>query len=124
MNTPASSRPTHPVLLSEHEQDGRHTLSLLLPLDLHYFEGHFPQLPVLPGLVQIAWALEFAASRLGTPTHCRRLEMLKFQQLLRPGDRLNLTLEYEAARKRLHFAYRRDGTDVSSGRMVWEGAHD
>ncbi|WP_266170221.1 acyl-CoA synthetase [Dyella subtropica] len=112
--------PTHPVLLAEHQQDGRHTLSLQLPLDLQYFEGHFPQLPVLPGLVQVAWALELAAPRLGTPTHCRRMEMLKFQQLLRPGDRVELTLMYEAARHRLHFTYQRDGADVSSGRLVWE----
>lgn len=108
-----------PVLLSEHEHDRTWTLALHVPPDLAYFQGHFPQAPVLPGAVQIAWALAFAAQRFGTPQRCKVMEALKFQRLLRPGDRVDLTLRYDTSRHKLHFAYRRGDTAYSSGRLAW-----
>jgi len=108
-----------PVLLGESEHDGIWTLVLQLPPDLAYFPGHFPQAPVLPGAVQIAWALAFAAQRFGTPMRCKVMEALKFQRLLRPGDQVELTLRYDTSRSKLHFAYRHGDTPYSSGRLAW-----
>jgi 3-hydroxymyristoyl/3-hydroxydecanoyl-(acyl carrier protein) dehydratase len=111
--------PRDAVLLGEQQQQGEYTLALRVPVDLVYFPGHFPQAPVLPGAVQIAWALAFAATRLGTPTRCHVMEALKFQQLLRPGDRADLTLHNDVARQKLHFAYRHGDKAYSSGRLAW-----
>ena len=44
---------------------------------------------------------------------------LKFQQLMRPGDRADLTLRHDAARHKLHFAYRDGDKAYSSGRLAW-----
>jgi 3-hydroxymyristoyl/3-hydroxydecanoyl-(acyl carrier protein) dehydratase len=106
-------------LIDEHMHDGMWTLSLRVPLDLIYFPGHFPQAPVLPGAVQIAWALSLASTRLGTPQRCHSMEALKFQQLMRPGDRADLTLRHDATRHKLHFAYRDGDKAYSSGRLAW-----
>lgn len=114
-----STQRLDPVLLGEHEHDGAWTLMLQVPVDLAYFPGHFPHAPVLPGVVQVAWALAFAAPRLGTPAHCRVMEALKFQRLLRPGDSVTLTLRYDASRHKLHFAYRLGDIACSSGRLAW-----
>jgi 3-hydroxymyristoyl/3-hydroxydecanoyl-(acyl carrier protein) dehydratase len=111
--------PRDAFMLSEQQRDGVFTLALRVPVDLAYFPGHFPQAPVLPGAVQIAWALAYSASRLGTPIHCHEMEALKFQQLLRPGDRADLTLHHDAARNKLHFAYRHGDKAYSSGRLAW-----
>lgn len=108
-----------PVLLGEHEHGGTWTLMLHVPPELAYFPGHFPQAPVLPGAVQIAWALAFASQRFGTPKRCKVMEALKFQRLLRPGDRVELVLRYDRARHTLHFAYRHGDTAYSSGRLAW-----
>ena len=108
-----------PVLLSEHERDGVWTLELHVPTDLVYFPGHFPQAPVLPGVVQVAWALALAAPRLGTPLHCKVMEALKFQRLLRPGDHVELVLRHDTARNKLHFSYRQGDIAYSSGRLAW-----
>ncbi|HKT29952.1 acyl-CoA synthetase [Dyella sp.] len=108
-----------PLVLAEHQQDGVWTLELLIPHELVYFAGHFPGAPVLPGLVQIAWALALAAPRLGTPPRCRLMEAVKFQHLLRPGDRVELVLRHDTARQKLHFAYRHDDKAYSSGRLAW-----
>jgi 3-hydroxymyristoyl/3-hydroxydecanoyl-(acyl carrier protein) dehydratase len=106
----------------EREQDGVWTLSLRVPLDLVYFPGHFPQAPVLPGVVQVAWALSLASTRLGTPLRCQVMDALKFQQLLRPGDRVELSLRHDPARRTLHFAYRHGEKAYSSGRLAWSAA--
>ncbi|GLQ96119.1 ApeI family dehydratase [Dyella mobilis] len=114
--------PREPLLLDERQHDGNWTLALRVPLDLVYFPGHFPQAPVLPGAVQIDWALALAAPRLGTPQRCNVMEALKFQQLLRPGDRVELSLHHDTARHKLHFAYRYGDRAYSSGRLAWSAA--
>jgi len=105
-------------VLDERHDGGTCTLQLVVPTDLDYFPGHFPRAPVLPGVAQIGWALQFAASRLGTPVHCREMEALKFQHVLRPGDRVKLALRHDSARDKLHFAYQGAETMHSSGRLV------
>jgi 3-hydroxymyristoyl/3-hydroxydecanoyl-(acyl carrier protein) dehydratase len=99
----------------------------VLPSDLILFDDHFRTAPVLPGVVQVAWALALAAPRLGTSNHCREMEALKFQRLLRPGDRLQLDLHYEdepgTTLGKLHFAYRLAGQHCSSGRLRVTLAH-
>lgn len=115
-------RPTAALIDGEHAgDDGALALALRLPLDLDCFDDHFPTLPVLPGVLQLQWALAFGAQRFGTPRACRRMEMLKFQNLLRPGDRPLLRLRHDAAAHRLHFAYLLGGIEASSGRFAWEG---
>ncbi|WP_343227551.1 acyl-CoA synthetase [Rhodanobacter sp. 7MK24] len=111
---------TAPMILDERRDDDGCTLQLVVPMDLDYFPGHFPQAPVLPGAAQVAWALQLAASHLGTSPQCREMEALKFQRLLRPGDRATLTLRHDRVRGKLHFAYREGEVTYSSGRLVLE----
>jgi acyl-CoA synthetase (AMP-forming)/AMP-acid ligase II len=111
-----------PELLEAREADGVWTLSLAVPPDLAHFTGHFPRTPVLPGVVQIDWALDLARARLALPPRFAGLEVLKFQQLARPGDRLELTLRFDAERGKLHFAYRNGEAPCSSGRILLEPA--
>jgi hypothetical protein len=123
-----SPRPDRVLPLTEHAQDDVWTLTLQLPLELIHFDGHFPQAPVLPGVLQVGWALALASPRLGTSMHCREIEALKFQRLLHPGDRVELSLHFEAdalngTQGKLHFAYQLDGAHGSSGRLKVERAH-
>ncbi|MEP7185303.1 MAG: hypothetical protein ABI767_05630 [Rhodanobacter sp.] len=114
-------RPRVATPTDEQQLDGCCKLTLRLPLDLVHFDDHFRKAPVLPGVVQVNWALALAAPRLHTSVHCREMEALKFQRLLRPGDVLQLSLHYEdepgAERGKLHFAYHLDGAHCSSGRL-------
>lgn len=111
---------TDPVIAHERLDGDECTLRLRIPRELAYFPGHFPQAPVLPGAVQIAWALQFAATRLGASPRCRELEALKFQRLLQPGDAVTLALRLDRARGKLHFTYREGDVAYSSGRLVLE----
>jgi 3-hydroxymyristoyl/3-hydroxydecanoyl-(acyl carrier protein) dehydratase len=123
----ATPRPRQVIPIAEKEDAGRWKLELVLPSDLILFDDHFRKAPVLPGGVQVAWALALAAPRLGTSNHCREMEALKFQRLLRPGDLLQLDLHYEdepgEPLGKLHFAYRLAGQHCSSGRLRVTLAH-
>jgi len=46
------------------------------------------------------------------------MEVLKFQQLARPGDHLELSLRFDHARGKLYFAYHNAGKPCSSGRIL------
>ncbi|MDP2747637.1 acyl-CoA synthetase family protein [Pseudomonas sp.] len=115
----AEPRPTQVAPLSAVEQDGEWQLELVVPLDLAHFTGHFPQTPVLPGVVQVDWAQQLARSLIkDLPPRFSGMEVLKFQQLVRPGDQLQLTLRFDAARGKLYFAFRNGEAACSSGRIL------
>lgn len=91
-----------------------------VPRKLRFFEGHFPGLPVLPGVVQIHWAVRLAGELLGQ--HClgSRIDQLKFLAIVRPEDELALTLRLDRKAGLLSFAYARATRACSSGRISVE----
>ena len=115
-------RPTSPDVIGEKQLDGELHLDLVISGDLAYFNGHFPKTPVLPGVVQVDWAIALGQPLLDQPRRFAGMEVLKFQQLVRPGDQLLLTLRFDAERGKLYFAYTCDGAPCSSGRILLEAA--
>jgi acyl-CoA synthetase (AMP-forming)/AMP-acid ligase II/3-hydroxymyristoyl/3-hydroxydecanoyl-(acyl carrier protein) dehydratase len=116
-------RPLEPELLRKQQVDGEWHLALAIPPDLAYFSGHFPQSPVLPGVVQVDWAMNLGQRLLDLPTRFAGMEVLKFQKLIRPGDEVWLTLRFDAERSKLYFTYRNADGACSSGRILLEMAH-
>jgi 3-hydroxymyristoyl/3-hydroxydecanoyl-(acyl carrier protein) dehydratase len=108
--------PSEPQLLGEHATPSGHVFELKLPLDLALFDDHFRSAPVVPGVMQVAWALAFGARRYG-PMACGTMDAVKFRRLVRPGDRLHLEVAYDATRSRLDFTVRIDGSLCSSARL-------
>jgi acyl-CoA synthetase (AMP-forming)/AMP-acid ligase II len=88
----SGSEPILPViqntLFTEH--DAR--LDGFVPAHLYYFNGHFPNFPIVPGLVQIKWALEFTKKWLGCDVQPRGLEAIKFRNPMKPGAPFSLQL--------------------------------
>lgn len=111
-------RPKAAEVLEKIEADGEWSLQLAVPPDLAYFSGHFPTAPVLPGVVQVDWALSLGRQLLDLPPRFVGMEVLKFQQLIRPGDEVQLHLRFDRERGKLYFAYRNDTATCSSGRIV------
>jgi len=117
-------RPKAPDVLEQVETDGEWSLRLVVPPDLAYFSGHFPTAPVLPGVVQVDWALSLGRQLLDLPPRFVGMEVLKFQQLVRPGDDIQLHLRFDRERGKLYFAYRNATAACSSGRIVLGMAND
>ena len=85
-----------------------------VPADLPHFAGHFPGQPVLPGVVQLEWALALARERLGFEGTPNALEALKFRAPLLPGEEFELELELASA---LRFELRSGPRSLCSGRV-------
>jgi acyl-coenzyme A synthetase/AMP-(fatty) acid ligase/3-hydroxymyristoyl/3-hydroxydecanoyl-(acyl carrier protein) dehydratase len=116
-------RPKAPQVLEQVEAQGEWSLQLAVPPDLAYFSGHFPRAPVLPGVVQVEWALKLGQQLMNLPEKFAGMEVLKFQQLVRPGDEVQLHLRFDPVRSKLYFAYRNETATCSSGRILLEAAH-
>ncbi|WP_404938108.1 AMP-binding protein [Pseudomonas sp. JDS08PS003] len=115
-------RPQAPEVLQQVQDEQEWQLQLAIPPDLAYFSGHFPATPVLPGVVQVDWALALGQQLLDLPGRFAGMEVLKFQQLVRPGDRIQLNLRFDVQRQKLYFAYLNDGAPCSSGRIILEAS--
>ena len=109
-----------PEVLEQRPGDSELHLRLVVPVDLACFCGHFPQTPVLPGVVQVDWAISLAAALLDQPRTFAGMEVLKFQRLVRPGDTLELNLRMDLERGKLYFTYSSAGQPCSSGRILLE----
>ncbi|WP_263262139.1 AMP-binding protein [Pseudomonas sp. RIT-PI-S] len=115
-------RPNAPEVLGETSTEGEWHVRLRVPYDLACFSGHFPSAPVLPGVVQVGWALQLGRALLDLPPRFAGMEVLKFQQLVRPGDLLSLSLRFDVERAKLYFTYRAGEQPCSSGRILLEAA--
>ena len=91
---------------------------LNIPADLEYFDGHFPGAPIVPGVVQVKWAMEHARRCFALSGGCSALEVLKFQRVIRPGAQVTLALEYFERTGKVHFSFECQQGRLSSGRIV------
>jgi acyl-CoA synthetase (AMP-forming)/AMP-acid ligase II len=108
-----------PQVLRTTQHEHAVEFQVFIPPDLLCFEGHFPQAPILPGVIQVEWAVAFARRFFELPKDFRRLEMLKFQRVVGPGMTLVLALEYVAASQAVTFRYVSDAGQHSSGRIAF-----
>jgi 3-hydroxymyristoyl/3-hydroxydecanoyl-(acyl carrier protein) dehydratase len=69
---------------------------ILIAADHPAFAGHFPGMPVLPGVVLLDEALHAIGAALGIEPSTWCVGSAKFLSLVRPGDRLRLAHECRA----------------------------
>ena len=95
-------------------------LKCYVPADLMYFDGHFDDFPILPGVVQTYWAEKFGREILSIEGCFKRLEAIKFVSIIRPDSRFSINLEYNKVKKVLLFKYESESELCSSGRICFE----
>lgn len=94
-------------------------MTVRVPVDLRYLEGHFPGDPIVPGVAQIVALAEEPARRvwpdLGPVSGLRRV---KFTRAIRPADTLTLRLVRRDAKVSFR-VYKADGGECSRGTLVF-----
>lgn len=95
-----------------------------VPYDLAIFDGHFPTIPILPGVVQVDWAVELARAHLQIAGRFKGIAATKFRRLVRPGMSLDLTLEHRRESGELRFEYLLGNALASIGRVLFRDADD
>jgi acyl-coenzyme A synthetase/AMP-(fatty) acid ligase len=108
-----------PKVLNKQEQAGEICLSCELGSDLMFFEGHFEEQAILPGITQVHWAAKYGQDYFAIKGHFIRLEAVKFQQLLTPGQPFLLQLRFDKDKAKLHFTFKSEQGIHSSGRLCY-----
>lgn len=122
-NTPVEVA-RRPVLIDVKVAQGHVDARLLVTPDLAGFAGHFPDFPILPGVVQIDWAVHYAQEFLLLDEPVIRVERLKFTCPISPNTPLQLSLIYDAGKASVDFRFYRqlDGAHellFSQGRLIY-----
>ena len=116
--TTSSPRVVDPIVVEHRVRADSAEIELVVPHDLHFVRGHFPGAPVVPGVVQIKWAIALARRYLAIGEGFTAMENVKFQRAMTPQSRVTLTLEYAAAARKLRFSFASKDGRHSSGRVV------
>jgi acyl-coenzyme A synthetase/AMP-(fatty) acid ligase/3-hydroxymyristoyl/3-hydroxydecanoyl-(acyl carrier protein) dehydratase len=103
---------------------GLNETSLLIecPYHLNYFKGHFPEHPILAGVVQLHWAKILCTEVFKIDLPVREILRLKFKSVLCPGDRVSLNLKYLPEKSSLTFQFQNDSEVFSSGTLKFQSA--
>ena len=98
-----------PKLLDQ-QQTGECSWQLTFWLDpeLDCFRGHFDNHPLLPGVVQIDWAVAFAEQLLQQKLAFEGMRNVKFMSIMRPSRKYLLDIQYIAKKSQLKFCYSGD----------------
>ena len=87
--------------MSTEEGNTRIVASKTLPADLELFKGHYPDFPVLPGVIQLECCFQAGAVLIsqvmatgdGEVPVITRVNDVQFRKLVRPGDTLEIEVE-------------------------------
>ncbi|MDD5410620.1 MAG: AMP-binding protein [Methylobacter sp.] len=94
-------------------------LDIKVSAELVYFPDHFAGFPILPGVVQIAWAEHFGKLFFAISEPFSQMETIKFVKIIQPRDELKLTIKWNANTCQLSFNFSSEQRVHSSGRMVY-----
>lgn len=97
------------------KEENTATISLLFPETLKYFSGHFPQMAILPGVVQIHYAMLFAAENFPVKIQISNIKKLRFTKIIYPNKEVMLFLQHDLAANNVFFKYFFDEEIYSSG---------
>jgi 3-hydroxymyristoyl/3-hydroxydecanoyl-(acyl carrier protein) dehydratase len=86
--------------------------------DLSWFEGHFPDQPVLPGVVQTHWACELA-QHLFMLEGVKKVNNLKFKTMILPNTHLSLNMKFNDEKKSVSFVFKSKDATFSTGSFVF-----
>ena len=120
LTTTENERPIEPDIQAVAQGEDWAEVTLFNRPDLLQLDGHFPGMPVVPGVAQIDWVVKFAARYLGLPLEAARKYQVKFHRLTLPDSVATLRLDLDRARGRLDFHYRDAAESLTSGAISLE----
>ena len=107
----------NPEILDIVRSETRVELTMAISERLLYFRGHFPGFAILPGVVQLDWAIQYGREYFALGEVRADEIRIKFRKPIRPNHRVTLILKYLPARNSIQFDYRDADGACSSGQV-------
>jgi 3-hydroxymyristoyl/3-hydroxydecanoyl-(acyl carrier protein) dehydratase len=106
-----------------HTNEADHlSIGLSINPDLCYFEGHFPDAPVLPGVVLVGWVMDYAQEYFNPDYYLSSTRQLKFHHGVKPGQQLTLDISRRGAL--LEFSYTDEENMICASGIIRTGTAD
>lgn len=85
-----------------------------------FFQGHFPETPILPGVMQLEFAHKAAEEMMGCSLVLSAVKKMKFMKVVTPEDRITVEVEKLDRAEALEISYRilKEDDLCSSGVLV------
>ena len=109
-----ASQMAEPVTENEERTATTYSADLTFDRDAAYFEGHFPDCAVLPGVIQLGTAHRFAEAFFGHARPLRTVKKMKFLHVIQPGDTVHFTLTKKTDDEFI-YEYRKGDVSCASG---------
>ena len=107
---------TYPYVIDFNINGDNADLDLIFPKNSNFFEGHFPQMPILPGVVQLFFAKEFIKDVFHFDFVPQKVKKVKFSSIIKPDMKVRLTLC--KTDKSVEYKFTKDEVIFSSGTFV------
>jgi uncharacterized membrane protein/3-hydroxymyristoyl/3-hydroxydecanoyl-(acyl carrier protein) dehydratase len=107
-----------PFVFEVHGSGAQWTAEMFFDGHARYFKGHFPGIPVLPGVVQLGMARHFAEVFLRRPVVLRAVKKIKFTHVITPSTKVRLALE-KTSESEIAYKYTKGEQVCSSGVMCF-----
>jgi len=117
--TKAGESNSQPGVLSWIQEQAQHRLLLDVVPELVFFQGHFPDNPILPGVTQLHWAAQYATNLFGFNDIPYEIKRLKFKSIIQPPTVVELLLERKQENE-VQFQLSSSGQIHSTGCLVFE----
>lgn len=116
------NRPRQAIECRVHKVDQHAIFELIAPSNLLYFDGHFRDVPILAGVVQIEWVVAFGRRCFDLPPLFRAIHALKFQRVIPPELPITLELAHDPLKSSLAFKISSHLGAHASGRIIFRAA--
>ena len=100
------------------ESDNHIIVKYLIKDDLVFFPGHFPEHPVLPGVVILDWVIYSAKKYFQLDSSFTGMENIKFKQLIQPQTEVTFEMFYDEDKQRVRYKAFSENGEHSSGKIL------
>lgn len=113
-------------IISFDKTDNNLTYIINHPENYKYFEGHFPELKLLPAVAQIDWIMNQTEKELHIKPSIINMPRLKFTNPILPETKIKVSINFDKDKNTIQFKYSSEdlGKLYSSGKIFLEGSYD
>ena len=107
---------TYPNVVGYSNNEQNVEIDLIFPKNSNFFKGHFPDFPILPGVVQLFFAKEFARDIFNLNFVPQKVKKIKFSSIIKPEVKVKLVLTKKE--NSVDYKYTDEEKTFSSGTFV------